>query len=510
MTLRALRRARARSRALVGAAAASLTLAAPMAAQVARPVTKDTPARVPAALDRSTPPRVGAAPALNVPAWTTTTLSNGARLVVAPKRDLPLVSVTVTFEGGAAQFEPADKVGLANVVAGMLSEGTATRSAEQLAEAQQLLGVSIGVGIGEERGSIGFQALRDRWVPALQLAADMMLHPRLPADALERIRARTLVSLAQAKDQPSAIAANVFARTLYGEAHPYGRFTTETSVTAITRDDVVAFHRAYFQPARAIVTVTGDVDAASVQQAMEQAFAAWPAGGTAASFDYPTPPVAPARTIYLVDKPRAAQSSFSIGLVGPPRSTADYYSLLVLNRILGGHIQSRLSHNIREVKGYSYGVRSSFDFGQGPGPFRAGGEIVTAKSDSALIEFMRELRGIQGERPFTQDELVEAREALVQSLPQSFGSVGALSASITNLYVEDLPQDYYQAFAQRINAVTIADLNRVAKEYVNLDRLAIVIVGDRATIETPLARTGIAPIVHLDIEGRRIAPTVTP
>lgn len=497
---------RPRAAALGGALALLAAAVVPAAAQVARPVTKDGPRPAAAALDRSSPPPVGPAPALRVPAWTTTTLANGARLVVAPKRDLPLVAVNVTFEGGATEFEPAGRTGLANVVASMLSEGTTTRTAEELAEAQQLLGVDIGAGIGAERGTIGFTALRDRWVPALQLAADMMLNPRLPADALERIRARTRVSLAQAKDQPSAIASNVFARTLYGGAHPYGRFTTEESIAAITRDDVVAFHRAYFQPARAIITVAGDVDAETVKQELERAFAAWPAGGTAARFDYPAPPVAPARTIYLVDKPGAAQSSFSIGLVGPPRSTEDYFALLVLNRILGGHIQSRLSHNIREVKGYSYGVRSSFAFGQGPGPFRAGGEIVTAKSDSALLEFMRELRGIHGERPFTPAELTEAREALVQSLPQNFGSVGALSASITELYLQELPQDYYQTFARRIAAVTLEDLNRVAREYVDLDRLAIVIVGDRATIEAPLARTGVAPIVLLDIQGERVTP----
>jgi predicted Zn-dependent peptidase len=496
------------ARTIAAATAASLLTALPLAAQVAVPVTKDGPSA--AALDRGTPPPVGPAPALNVPAWTTSTLSNGARLVVAPKRDLPLVSVTVTFEGGANQFAPADKPGVAGFAASMLAEGTATKTAEQLAEAQQLLGVEVRARIDDERGSIGFQALRDRWVPAMELAADMMLNPTLPADALERIRARSLVSLRQAKDQPSVISSNVFARTLYGDAHPYGRVPTEQALRAITRDDVVAFHRAYFQPARAIITVTGDVEPAQVRQALERVLAAWPAGGAPASFDYPAPPAARGRTIYLVDKPKAAQSSFNIGLVGPPRSTEDYHALLVLNRILGGHIQSRLSHNIREVKGYSYGVGSSFAFGKGPGPFRAGGEIVTAKTDSALIEFMRELRGIHGERPFTQDELAEARQALVQSLPRSFGSVGALSGSITNIYVEGLPEDYYQRFAERIEAVTIADLERVAHEYVDLDRLAIVIVGDRATIETPLARTGIAPIVVLDGEGRPVPPKVTP
>jgi zinc protease len=213
---------------------------------------------------------VGAAPRLTVPAWTTATLSNGARLVVAPKRDLPLVSFDVTFDGGAYQFEPADRAGLAAMVGPLLLEGTTSKTGDQLSEAQQLLGTSIQTAIGGESGSIGFEALRDRLAPAAALLADVMLRPTFPADALERLRARTLVALAQAKDQPTTIASNVFARTLYGADHPYGRVTTERSVRAITRDDVVAFHRAYFAPARATITVTGDVEPAAVRAEVER------------------------------------------------------------------------------------------------------------------------------------------------------------------------------------------------------------------------------------------------
>jgi predicted Zn-dependent peptidase len=493
--------ARGRRRAALPLAAA-LALLAPLAASA-----QQRPAA--AMLDRAAPPPVAPTPELRVPAWTTATLSNGARLVVAPKRDLPLVNVSVNFDGGAHQFEPAAKAGLASMTAGLLAEGTTTKTGEQLSEAQQLLGTSITAGIAGERGTVAFEALRDKLAPALALMADMMLNPVFPADALERLRARTLVQLVQAKDQPTAISANVFARTLYG-THPYGRVVTEATVRAVTRDDVVAFHKAYFQPARATITVTGDVDPAQVKAEIERALAAWPAGGTPASFDYPALPAPAARTIYLVDKPKAAQSSFAIGLPGPPRDTPDYYALQVMNTILGGAFQSRLNHNIREVKGWSYGVGSSFAMGKGPGAFRTGGEIVTAKTDSALLEFMKELQGVHGGRPFTDAEIAEAKASLVQRLPRSFASVGALAGSITTLYLFGLPMDYYQSYADRIDAVTAADLDRVAKRYIDLDRLAIVIVGDRATIEGPLARTGVAPIVVLDVDGKRVTPSVTP
>jgi predicted Zn-dependent peptidase len=394
------------------------------------------------------------------------------------------------------------------MVGPLLLEGTTSKTGDQLSEAQQLLGTSIEASIGGESGAIGFQALSDRLAPAAALLADVMLRPTFPADALERLRARVLVSLAQAKDQPTTIASNVFARTLYGAEHPYGRVTTEQSVRAITRDDVVAFHRRYFQPARATITVTGDVEPEAVRAVVERALAAaWPAGGAPASFAYPVVAAPAARTIYLVDKPNAAQSSFAIGLPGPPRDTPDYYALQVMNRILGGHIQSRLSANIRETKGWSYGVGSRFGLGKGPGAFRAGGEIVTAKTDSALLEFMRELRGVRGERPFTDEEIAEAKQAIVQGLPRNFASVGALAGALTTLYQYGLPRDYYQTFADRIEAVTRADLDRVARRYVDLDRLAIIVVGDRASIEAPLARTGVAPMVVLDAEGRRVPAT---
>ncbi|OYV63970.1 MAG: hypothetical protein B7Z72_13965, partial [Gemmatimonadetes bacterium 21-71-4] len=227
--------------------------------------------------------------------------------------------------------------------------------------------------------------------------------------------------------------------------------------------------------------------------------------GAMPAFDYPPPPPAHPTTIYLVDKPRAPQSVFAIGLPGPPRDTPDYYALQVMNTILGGLFQSRLNHDIREVKGYSYGVGSRFAYGRGPGAFYAGGSTVTAKTDSALIAFMAHLKGVQGSVPFTDDEMAQGKASLIQSLPQTFASVGATSAAISGLYLQDLPQDYYQTFAGRVNAVTKDDLARVARKYIDLDHLDIVIVGDRATIEEPLRATGIAPIVILDLDGNPIS-----
>ena len=454
-----------------------------------------------ATLDRSKAPTPGPSPMLRVPAWTRSTLANGAELVVSEQHDLPLVSFTITFSGGYNQADPTARRGLADMTAAMMSEGTKTRDGEALAAALQLLGTTVSVRIAGETGTIAFQCIAGKFPAMLDIVADMLVNPSFPAAALERLRAQRLVALTQARDQPGAIASRVFPRLVYGDAHPYGQNITDATLKAITRDDVVAFHRAYFRPGQALVTVVGDVNAAAAKASIDTALTAWPRGGEKRAFQYPAAPAPRASTIYLADKPGAAQSTFAIGTTGPPRSTPDYFALQVMNTILGGMFQSRLNANIREEKGYSYGVSSFFAYGKGPGAFRAGGDIVSAKSDAALTEFMKELRGIRGERPITDEELSTAKEALTQRLPATFASAQSINAAIVSLWTQGLPDDYYQQYAARIAAVQREDVVRVARQYVDVDRLVIVIVGDRSTIEGPLRATRVAPIAITDIEG---------
>jgi predicted Zn-dependent peptidase len=458
-----------------------------------------------AAFDRSAVPAPSTAPELHVPAWTTMKLSNGAQLIVSPRRNLPLVSFEINFVGGSNQYEPATKPGVGEFAGAMLTEGTTTKSGDDISNALQLLGTGVRISVGGENGAVSFLATTDKVEKALQIVEDMLANPSFPNDAIERYRARRLVALTQAKDRTGSIAARVFPKVLFTEAHPYGRSVTEQSVHAITRDDIVAFAKAYFTPGHAIISVVGDVEPNAVRQMVERLLALWANGGSTPSFDYPQTPTPKATTIYLVDKPGATQSSFAIGLPGPTRNTSDYFALEVLNTMLGGMFQSRLNADIREQKGYSYGVGSGFSYGKGPGPFEAGGDIVTAKTDSALIEFMKQLRGIRGERPVTDDELKTAEDNLVQGLPQSFSSVRAVNSSISDIFIEQLPPDYYQHYAQNVRAVTKDDVTRVANKYIDVDHLAIVIVGDRKTIEQPLKATGIAPVVVLDVNGDPVA-----
>ena len=454
--------------------------------------------------DRSKQPPIGKVPELRVPAWTKAKLSNGAELIVSEKHDLPLVSFSMTFLGGSNQFEAAERRGVGGFAAAMMNEGTKTRSGDDLSNALQLLGTNVSIGVGSESGSIAFVSTTAKFAATLDIVADMLVNSTFPPEALERLRAQRLVALNQAKAQPGSIAARVFPRVLYGDAHPLGQSPTEQSVKAITRAQVVDFHQRYFKPGRALVTVVGDVTASAIRPVVERGLSSWSPGGERPAFSFPPLPAAKPTTIYLVDKPGAAQSTVSIGLPGPPRTTPDYYALQVMNTILGGMFQARLNANIREEKGYSYGVSSSFGFGKGPNPFRTGGDIVGDKTDAALVEFIKELRGIVGARPVTQEELKTAKESLVQRLPATFASVGAINQALTGLWVQSLPDDYYQQYTKSVMAVTADEVVRVAKKYIDLDHLAIVVVGDRKAIEEPLRGTKIAPIAHLDIEGAAI------
>ena len=472
----------------------TFVLAATLAAFSAAPLAQQQ-------FDRKKIPAPGPTPVLRVPTWTTSKLANGAQLIVSERKGLPLISMSITFVGGTRQFETPGKVGVASFTTAMLREGTKTRDGEALALALQLLGTNVGAGVGAESGSVSYQSTTDKFAPTLDILADMLVNPTFPAAALDRLRAQRLVQLAQANAQPGTIASRVYSRVLYGAEHPFALTATETTVKAVTREDVVAFHSEYFKPGRAIITVVGDVNAASVKGTLDKALAGWTAGGDKPVFKYPPPPTAKASAIYLVDKPGAAQSVVSIGLPGPPRNTPDFMAIEVMNFILGGHFQSRLNANIREEKGYSYGVNSGFSFGKGPGPFTAGGDVVCDKTDAALVEFMKELRGIHGGRAITDEEMTTARDSLIQGLPDRFSTLGGIGQSILSLYLNDLPMDYYQNYPKAIAAVTKDDVLRVAKKYIDLDHINIVIVGDRKSIEGPLKATGIAPIVILDPEG---------
>jgi predicted Zn-dependent peptidase len=430
--------------------------------------------------DRSRPPEPGPAPTLTLPPITRTTLPNGLSVIHMAKHDVPLVQVNVVVRAGQVH-DPADRPGLASMTAAMLDEGAGSRDALALADAVDYLGASLSVGGGAHETTVALHVPVAQLDPALELLADVVLRPRFDGEELERQRRQRLTSMAQWHDEPRAIAAAAYGAALYGAAHPYGRMATGTpaSVGAMAVADLQAFHRARFVPNNAAVIVVGDVSLDDIRPRLERLFGGW-SRGAVPDVAAPDPPRA-TRRVLLVDKPGAAQSEIQIGLVGVPRSTPDYYALVVMNTILGGSFSSRLNQTLREEKQYTYGARSSFAFGLLPGPFTASASVQTAVTDSALVEFIRELNGIRQQVP--EDELARARNYVALRFPGGFQAVSQIAGRLEDLYLYDLPTDYFNGYVQGVLAVTRADVQRVARRYVTPDRMSIVVVGDRSQVE---------------------------
>jgi zinc protease len=447
-------------------------------------------------VDRSAPPRLAPPTPLVMPAAVERTLPNGLRLIVVSQPKLPLVDALLLLRHGS-EADPAGKDGLAALTATLLREGTTTRSAAEVAEQQAFLGIRLGASASLEQTAISLHAPTAVLDSALALMGDMVLHPAFPGPDVERVRNEALTALLQLRDRPPAIADRAFNALLYGDAHPYGRAGggTEETVTTITRDEVAGFWRTWYRPNAATLIVVGDITADDAERRARALFGAWARG------ELPAVPAAapPRRTaadaatrITLIDKPGAPQASFRLGSVGVARSTPDYHALLVLNTALGGSFTSRLNANLRETKGYTYGAGSSFAMRRDAGPFVARAEIVAEKSDSALIEFMRELRAIRA--PLAAAELEKARQYLILGFPERFETTGDIAAQLAPLVTYGLPFDTWSDFQRGIERVTASDVQRVAERYIDPAALRIVIVGDRATIEAPLRATGIAPV----------------
>jgi predicted Zn-dependent peptidase len=452
--------------------------------------------------DRSKPPELGPPPRVSLPPIVTRQLANGLKLMIVEQHELPLADF-VLLVGSGSTADPVGKPGIANLTAQMLREGTTTRKSLEIADQIAFLGINLSPNSSWESSTLSLHTPTAQLDSALALFADVALHPSFPANEFDRIKKTRQTELLQLRDQGPAIANLAFPAIIYGSAHPYGvpSIGTEASVQSLTPGDLQSYYQANFKPNNSTLIIVGDVNPAQIEQKINSLFGSWTAG-TVPALTYGEPPKSAATTIYLIDKPGAAQSSFRIGAVGVPRSTKDYFALTVMNTILGGSFTSRLNQNLRENRGYTYGAGSRFDMRREAGPFLASAEIVTAKSDSALIEFMKELNGIRQAVP--PNELSRAKRYLQLQLPGNFETTQEIAAALVPVALYGLPLEYYNNYVQNIENVTQADVARVAQQYINPASLAVVIVGDRKTIEQGLKALNVGPISIRDITGQPI------
>lgn len=452
--------------------------------------------------DRTKPPELGPPPRVSLPPIVTRELPNGLKLMIVEQHELPLADF-VLLVGSGSTTDPANKTGVANLTAAMLREGTTTRKSLEIADQIAFLGISLTPSSSWESSTLSLHTPIAQLDSGLALFANVALHPSFPANEFERIRKSRLTDLIRLRDQGPAIANLAFPAIIYGNGHPYGAAAigTEASVKSLSVGDLQSYHQTNFKPNNSTLIIVGDVNPSQIEQKINALFGGWQRGDVP-RLAYADPPKAGTTTIYLIDKPGAAQSSFRIGAVGVPRSTKDYFALSVMNTILGGSFTSRLMQNLRETRGYTYGAGSRFDMRRAAGPFLASAEIVTAKSDSALLEFMKELNTIRQSVPAS--ELSRAKRYLQLQLPGNFETTQDIASQLIPVALYGLPLDYYNNYVQNIEAVTQADVARVAQQYINPGSLAVVIVGDRKSIEPGLKAANVAPIVIRDISGQPI------
>ena len=425
------------------------------------------------------------------------TLANGLRIWTVRHDALPMVTCLLLIRRGSAS-DPPGKEGLAALTVDMLDEGSSGRSAIQMHEALARLGAQFDTDIGPDASALSVTMLSRNAGPALALMGDMVCCPTLSEADFLRVRQLRLHRLTQMRDVPSVVAERTFVKLLYGP-HPYGHtpLGDESSLAALSVDDVRAFHENALVPPTATLIAVGDCDHDAIQRIAEQAFGSW-TGTSAAGFESADAHGAQPRPSRLSVVPRRAapQSELRIGHVGVERNTPDYHPLVAANMVLGGQFVSRVNLNLREEKGLTYGAYTSFDFRRLPGPFSLQVSVQTAGTSRAIAESIGEIAAIRGPRPITADELPLGVAALTRGWARSFETAEQIARAAMQIALHDLPDDYFAQYVPRMEAVTPADATDAVARHVDPARLIALVVGDLEAIEPDLPALGLGePLV---------------
>jgi zinc protease len=458
------------------------------------------------ALDRSRAPVLGTPPELKLPKLERATLSNGLNVILAERPGLPLVNFWMTTDAGYAADHSA-VAGTAKLMSALLIDGTPTRNALQINDQAALLGARLQAYSDLDFSYVQLSALKEKLDPSLELFGDVILNPSFPDADFKREQKLQLDTIQQEQDDPVGMALRVFPGLVYGPNNAYGSpFTgsgTAASLGKITRDDLVKFHKVWFQPNNATLVVVGDTTLAEITPKLEKVFAAWKSG------ESPRKNVAavqlPAKSVvYILDKPNAEQSVIIAANIAVPPNTPDELAIQAMNDVLGGTFSSRLNMNLREDKHWSYGA-SSFVLGaRFQRPFLAFSPVQTDKTKESLIEMNKELRAILSDRPVTPEELARTQANETLSLPGSRETLDAVGVSVTTILDSRWPDDYYNTMSGKIRALKTGDLDAAAKQVVHPDNLIWIVVGDRAKIEAGIRELNFGEIHFIDADGNPI------
>ncbi len=432
-------------------------------------------------------------------------LSNGIDLWVAEWHTLPIAQVQLLLPAGTSD-DPQGKAGLATLAAAMLDKGTKAKSATELAEAFEQLGVTLGVGSGLDHTTVGFSTLTRNLDKSFRLVGEILTSPRLDPEDFARERQLQLTALLQGPDSAGWIAQRAFRALLYGQDHPYGSpgdGFVET-VKGLTLDDVREFAKAHYVPEGSILIVVGDVETDSLVKTLEGSLGAWKAEGEPRK-DIPAATIeAQPGAVYLVDKPGAVQSVVSVGRRWYGRSDPRYFATLLGNRILGGDFLSRLNQNLRERNGFTYGAGSSFSFRRGESVWAVRTSVRTDATAPALREVIAELDSLAGDKPFTEEEVATAVGAEVRSYPDTFESPGSISGILADLAQHGLPPEELARYLERLQATKRGEILGAMASVVEPKERVVLVVGDRKTVEPKLRELGFREVRIVSPDGKPV------
>ncbi|HEX8558435.1 MAG TPA: pitrilysin family protein [Pyrinomonadaceae bacterium] len=428
---------------------------------------------------RRQPPAPLPVRALNLPLPEESALASGLRVVVVEQRRLPLVSFRLAFRAGDSN-DPADLPGLTDVMTGMLTEGTESRSSRQIAEEVARYGATLSAGASSDYMTVAASSLSAYADQALELLADVTLRPTFPESELALAKANAQQNLIAQRAQPSFLASEAVARVIFGQ-HPYAVVASSPeSIEALSRDALIRQHRRLLVPNNAVLFVVGDVERAHILARVEELFAGWRPGEVSEP-EFPAPPARAERVAYLVDRPGSAQTNILVANTAITRTDPDYFPVLVMHTILGGNASARLFMNLREEKGYTYGAYTQLDARRLAGSFRATTEVRGEVTGLSLKEIFYELQRIRDE-DVSDKELHDAQTYLTGIFPIRLETQEGLVDQLVQIRMHGLPEDYLRTYRDNLQRVTKADVRRAAARCVTPDSAAVVVVGDRAQI----------------------------
>ena len=416
---------------------------------------------------------------ITIPASRETVLSNGLTLVVVEDKRLPLVSYRLAFRVGGA-FDPPGLPGLTDLLAGLLPEGTHSKTSREIADEVARIGASLSAGANSDYTIVAASALSQFNDRILELMADVVLNPSFPENEVELAKQNTKESLRQQRAQPSFLASEMVSRVMFGD-HPYSVVApTPESIDRSSRDEFVRFHQSKFVPNSAVFIVVGDVSYDDILRRVESLFSTWERGEDLVT-DFPAPPIRTKRTAYLIDRHGSAQSNIIIANSGITRTNPDYFPMLLMHTVLGANASSRLFMNLREEKGYTYGAYTNLDARRTAGTFRATAEVRTPVTGDSLKEFFYELNRIRNER-VSEKEISDAKSYLTGVFPIRLETQEGLTDQLVQIKMLRLPDDYLQVYRDRVQAVMLDEIQQVAQKYVKPDEAALIVVGDGAAV----------------------------